>query len=304
MKTKHRLVVGAISAIIMIFVGCGKKSHDDDGGAPPSVAQQQKADSNPCSNPSPSQGNNPKPTPCATSTPVPIPTPTITPMPLPYPTYASGSSYYPGSSGYYPGSQNCQASNCDSNGNPCYFNCGTQASYPCYNDCMPPYAPYGTAFPNMPEVDSDYGDCGGPDSVCFDGGRRRSGLAIQLPGRGLIESLFERRDLETCLSAMADQGIDPHGSWQLQVSEMRTISAFGHNVFYETSSGPRVVLVKATSAIGSTDLILANPNALYCVKYTSLLDEVRIGSCWANNVIILKGVEVLSNTTILPLVCR
>ena len=142
-------------------------------------------------------------------------------------------------------------------------------------------------------------ECGKPGTVCFPG----AGGPGQYPGQAQGGAAYDQRDVQACLGAMAGKGLAPQGAWGLQVSELKAVSVLGHNTYVDSSIGPRIVMLKATSVLGSTEIILANPQALYCIKTVSVLEELHIGSCWANNVVVLRDVSILSNTSISPLQC-
>lgn len=327
MKMTNVVGLWASAVALVVVVGCGKQKSKGDQGAG-AVAPSSELGSSPCGNglasgpqgqepvpvfpnpgqpgyqpvpPSPggqpnaqqgpaSQGQNPG------SAVYPVPA-GIKPDCKPGEQKPGGTVIVvPGGSGGYPGQTPGQT--------PCQSGCGGAVKPTCNSGCGGKYAPPGTIPEPIPlpqgpgQVPSS--ECGKPGKVCFPG----KGGPVQYPGQAEGGAGYNQGEVAACLGAMSGRGVQPQGVWGLQVTELKAVSVLGSNRFIDSSVGPRIVLIKATSVLGQTDFILGNPQALYCIKSVSVLEDVHFASCWSNNVIIVKDVNILSSTEIVPLQCH
>jgi hypothetical protein len=106
---------------------------------------------------------------------------------------------------------------------------------------------------------------------------------------------YEQKDVEGCMEAFRNNGYDTKGMWNIIVKESK-VNVLSHATFTDTGTQPALVIINAVSVLGSMDYQLLNPNALYCIKSVSVLQNTHIASCLGSNVVFGSDVQVLAGT--------
>jgi hypothetical protein len=188
---------------------------------------------------------------------------------------------------------------------PCYDNCGKT---PCDHGCGPTPCDHGCGSDPCdhgcgPIVIQPHpivpGNCGKGGVICDDGGPVQ-----QWPGQTTSGKPYDRGDIEACLNTFRNQGVNTKGQWAIDVRESKSVSVLSDTVIRDAGNTPSIVFIKAVSVLGRVSFELLNPNALYCIKSVSVLEEVNITSCHQANVVFGKDVNVLSRVGGQVLDCR
>lgn len=138
-----------------------------------------------------------------------------------------------------------------------------------------------------PPVEKDR--CGKNGHFCDRGGR------VNWPGQTHGGRHYERDVIKGCLSAFHKAGYHTRGTWQLRVKESQGVNVLSRSGVVDQGREHSIVILDSVNVLGQTHYQLMNPNALYCFKDVSVLEQIRITSCHQNNVVFGDEVNVLSS---------
>ena len=146
-------------------------------------------------------------------------------------------------------------------------------------------------FPSQMPSDAN---CGKGSLYCGGG----PGQAPQWPGQAVGGGSYNRDDVAACMGAFQAAGYNVSGGWNIDVRSSLNVNVLSGGVFDDHSTDHAVIIVKSVSVLGAMHFNLLNPNALYCLKDVSVLEQVSVTSCYQSNVVSLKDVAVLSTKNI------
>ena len=213
--------------------------------------------------------------------------------------------YDPGKPGQHPGQnpgQNPgQHDDCDYD---CFdFDpCDKDCFDPCHNDCDDHYKPIDdvTPWPGQQPVDDD--KCGKDGLACGNPGQHPG--QWQWPGQTIKGHSYDRGDVEACIGAFQHAGYDTKGMWGIDVRTIKNVSILSDDVIQDNGRGHNIVIIKSVGVLGVSRFRLMNPNALYCIKSTNVLEDVRITSCHTQNVVFGRDINVLSRVDSRTVKCQ
>gem|GEM_PF-6012005 len=130
--------------------------------------------------------------------------------------------------------------------------------------------------------------CGHQGIACHPG----QGGPGQFPPTDINGKPVDHGTISACLDSFGQMGTPVHGSWAVEAREIKQVSVFSSSVFEDRSVGPRIIIIKDVNVLGSKEYRFLNPEALYCVKSVSVLQDNRIASCHSNNVVFASNVDV------------
>lgn len=172
-----------------------------------------------------------------------------------------------------------------------------QGQMPCNNDCMnncndnmyqpipdKGYEPFPAQFPVSQNVVVD--DCTG--KIC-DVGQG----PVQIPTVDYKGVPIDNGAISACFDNFHKGGVPTYGAWPVYNERSVAVNILGMSTFVDHSVGPRVIFVSATNIIGDLELVLGNPNALYCVNAVSIVGNIGVSSCYSNNVVFTNDVSIL-----------
>ncbi len=145
----------------------------------------------------------------------------------------------------------------------------------------------GKDYPAQTPIDPSL--CGKDGKFCDDG--KGPG---QYPGQTSTGKSYDQKDAEGCFAAFRNAGYDTKGMWNIVVKEAKSVNVLSHSTFTDVGNEPALVIIKSVNVLGSMDYELLNPNALYCIKSVSVLQNTNVTSCLESNVVFGKDVSVLS----------
>ncbi len=141
-------------------------------------------------------------------------------------------------------------------------------------------------------------DCGKDGKYCDDGGPG------QYPKQTCKGGSYDQQDLDGCMAAFRHQGYDTRGQWNVDVRSEKNVSVLSNSIIEDRGNSHTIVIIKSVSILGSQEFRLLNPNALYCIKSVSVLQEVRVTSCHQSNVVWGKDINVLSGVQAQTVNCQ
>lgn len=152
------------------------------------------------------------------------------------------------------------------------------------------FHPIGTEpQPNYPtQAKVEPTKCGKDGKFCDDGAKG------QWPAQTSSGQSYDQKDAEGCFEAFRKNGYDTKGMWNIAVKEAKNVSVLSNSTFTDNGTEPTLVIIKSVNVLGSMDYQLLNPNALYCIKSVSVLQDTHVTSCLQSNVVFGKDVSVLS----------
>jgi hypothetical protein len=139
----------------------------------------------------------------------------------------------------------------------------------------------------------DKNQCGKQGKYC-DGGFNNPGQH-NWPGQSVGGGSYNRGDVQRCMAAFHQSGMNTKGMYGIQAKKIKNVSVFSSSHIDDYGYDANIVIINSVNVLGQTEFNLLNPNALYCIKDVSVLNEVRINSCHYGNVVIGNSVSVLSN---------
>ncbi len=188
----------------------------------------------------------------------------------------------------------------DDDYNPCQNPGQTDGNYPGQTDgdhpgqssYEPSYEPNNSCeengpgqYPTQKPIDDT---CGKDGKFCDDGGPG------QYPTNNCKGGSYDKHDVDSCMQAFRSQGYDTRGQWDIDVRSIKDVSVLSNSVIEDRGNRHSIVIIKSVSVLGSQHFRLLNPNALYCIKSVSVLEDVKVTSCHQNNVVWGKDINVLS----------
>lgn len=140
-------------------------------------------------------------------------------------------------------------------------------------------------YPTQKPID---GNCGKDGKYCDDGGPG------QYPKNTCTGGTYDQHDVDACMDAFRAQGYDTRGQWNVDVRTEKNVSVLSNSIIEDHGNQHSIVIIKSVSVLGSQQFRLLNPNALYCVRSVSVLQDVLVTSCHQNNVVWGQDINVLS----------
>lgn len=156
----------------------------------------------------------------------------------------------------------------------------------------PSQKPYPTQQPIV------HDQCGKDGKLCDDGGPG------QWPGQTKSGGSYDKHEVESCLAAFRKDGYDTKGMWSIDVKEVKAVNVLSRNVIRDEGNAHTLVIIRTVNVLGSLHYELLNPNALYCIRSVSVLQNVTVDSCNAHNVVFGKDVSVMSRLDARPVSCK
>ena len=171
----------------------------------------------------------------------------------------------------------------------CTYDCDNPSGIPdnVYVPIEPGVQPTPWPYPNQVETDR----CGINGNYCNYPGQ----IPANYPDVAVGGISYNQQDVNRCMGAFHNAGMRRGGMWRVQAPDITSVSVLSRGIVEDYGIDNNIVIINSVNVLGTTDFLLLNPNALYCIKDVSVLNRLRITSCHTSNVVVGNSVSILSN---------